>query len=672
ILLFSLLLISQINTIVSIDLWWNLKTGEHIIKKLEIPYTDIFSYTLKGRDWLDHEWLSQVFFYIVFSNFGWAGLNILKALVISSCFFILLFLIYSKYKKIVFAVFLILLSILAFGYRSFVRPEIFSYLFLCIYLYILEKEEKMNLLPFLQIVWVNLHGYFILGPLLLVLYAMGEFFSGDRAKAKKFLIYFLWVGLGCFMNPYFYRGVLYPFNILADVFTGQRLFMRNVHELMMPIKASFGKFILFWVFAILSSLTFIINLKNVKIKHVLIFAASFFAAYLAVRNMPIFIFLGMSVAGINLNEASLTRNVSEKKYYIVTILVIGFLLYMFMSDKYYVMTNQLGLRKTESGFSRLLMPSGACDFLEDNKIEGRIFNTLDFGPYIGYRFYPAKRIFIDTRTDLYKDSFYELYRGAQNYPEGWHELHREYGFRIVLLRHLFGGTERILRYLYEDEDWRLVYYDDNSCVFLSDIPENKEFINKFEIDFENRKLSDSDISLQVAGFFEKTGEISLAEQIYIELLREDPEFLEAGNNLATIYINSNRLDEGIDLIETFLEHYPKSAELYANIGTAYIRSGRMETGLSMLEKSARLDPYLRKASYMLGIVYLERKEIDRAMRQFIKYSRLDPYNTEVHRILGDIYREKGLLEKAAREYNEADALALPTKKRTEQNERETF
>ncbi|MFC1667605.1 tetratricopeptide repeat protein [Candidatus Omnitrophota bacterium] len=655
-LLFALLFISQINTIVDIDLWWNLKTGEHIIKNLEIPYVDIFSYTLEKRTWIDHEWLSQVLFYSVFSRFSWLGLNIIKAFLVTLSFFLILLLTAYNRKKIIIPVFFTLISILAFGYRSALRPEIFSYVLLCIFLYILEREKRLYILPFLQVVWVNLHGYFILGPMLVFFYSIGDFLSGDKARSKKFATLFICVVAACFLNPYFYKGALYPVNILIDIFTVQKLFMQNVHELMMPIRSSFSRYVFFWFFAIFSSITFIINLRNVKIKHILIFALSFFAAYMAVRNIPIFIFLGLGFSLINLNKAPLTRDMPERKYYAVSILIICGMIYFFLSNRYYQFTNQFGLRKTESRFSNIFMPSGACDFLDNNKIEGPMFNTLDFGPYIGYRFYPAKRVFIDTRTDLYRDDFYELYRKAQNYPSHWRALHKKYGFEIVLLRHLFGGTERISRYLYEDKDWRLVYYDENSCVFLNGTPKNRLTIDRFEIDFNKVRLKDSDVSINIARFFEKIGERLLAEEIYIGLLDKDPRFLEAGNNLAAIYINSGRYDEALSLAQKFLNFYPKSAELYANIGTAYMRLGKKQNALMMLEKSAKLNPYLRKASYMLGIVQLERGNVDKAMNQFIKYSRLDPYNVGVHRILGDIYTQKGLLKKAELEYNEADAL----------------
>jgi len=655
-LLLSLLFISQINTIIDIDLWWNLKAGECIIENLEVPRVDIFSYTLGNTPWIDHEWLSQVIFYFIFSSMGWLGLNLLKALLIALSFLILFFFAYSRDKKILFPFFFLLFSILTFGYRSVLRPEIFSYLLLCIFLYILEKGKGIAILPFLQILWVNLHGYFILGPIVVFLYAIGEFFHGDRLRARKTGLVLIFLILGCFVSPYFYRGAFYPIRILLDVFGGQKLLMQNIHELQMPMAAGFYRYMFFWFFAILTSISFILNLQKVKLSHILIFALTFIASYKAARNIPIFIFPAMFFASINLNAAPLTKRLSVKKNYVVFVLLACGFIYFFISNKYYVFMNQYNLRRTESRFSRFFMPSGACDFLEKNNIKGRMFNTLDFGPYIGYRFYPEKRIFIDTRTDLYKDDFYRSYARAQNYPGEWEKIHAEYGFNIAVIRHVFSGTERILKYLYRHRDWRLVYYDENSCIFLNNVQENAEAIDRFEIDLTGKEIKDPDLALGMGILFEKLEKLRLAEQVYLKLLQEDPTFLEAGNNLASIYINTGRTVEGIELLKRFLEYYPKSAELYANMGTAYLHLGRKQEGFAFLKRALEIEPYYRKASYFFGIIYLEGGEIDKAMKQFIKYSTLDPYDAEAHRIMGDIYTQKGLLKQAETEYNEANAL----------------
>jgi tetratricopeptide (TPR) repeat protein len=549
-----------------------------------------------------------------------------------------------------------LLSILAFGYRSFARPEIFSYLLLCIFFYVLEDERKLYILPILQVLWVNLHGYFILGPILIFLYFLGMLISRDSVRGKKIMGVLIMTCLACFINPYFYKGAVYPIRVLMDIFNGQKFYMQIIHELMMPVSASFGRYVFFWVLVALSSSTFLINLKKAKIWHALIFFGSFIASYMAVRNMPIFIFVAMPLAAINLNEANLTKNIIEKKYYPALILIILATAYFFISNKYYTFTKQVAFRKTGFSMTKVLTPSKACDFLKNNNIEGRIFNSIDFGHYIAYRLYPEKRILIDTRTELYKYDFYKSYERAQNYPDEWKRFQEKYDFNIAFIRHLFSGTERLLKYLYNHKEWALVYYDENSAVFLYDVPENKKAIERFRIDFSKKNIEKSDEILSIAGFFEKIGNARLAEEAYVKLLESNPNFLEAGNNLSAIYINTGRHKKALDIIDRFLKQYPKSAELYCNKGTAYLRMGKKEEGILLIEKSARLNPYLRQASYMLGIVYLEKGYTEKALRQFDKYVKLDPYNSDTHRILGDIYMQKGMSKQAFLEYNEADAL----------------
>jgi Putative Zn-dependent protease, contains TPR repeats len=656
ILLFALLVISQINTIIDSDIWCHFKTGEYIVKNLNVPQVDLFSYTLENRAWIDHEWLSQVLFYVIFAKFSWLGINMLKAIVISSCFFILLFFIISKYKKFIYAILFILLSVLAFGYRSFARPEIFSYLLLCLFFYMLEDERKIRMLPLLQVLWVNLHGYFILGPVLIFLYSLGELISGSKIKAKRLGAVFVLTCLACFINPYFYKGAFYPIKILAGVFTGDRLYMQSIQELTMPVNAGFGKYVFFWILAILSSVTFLANLKKAKMQHILIFLGAFMASYAAIRNMPVFIFMAMPLAVINLNESKLTKDITERNHYVACIFIILAAVYFFASNRYYVFTKQSAFRNTGSKMTEVLTPSKACDFLEKNNIKGRVFNSIDFGHYIAYRFYPEKTAFIDARTELYKDNFYKSYQRAQNYPGEWESLQRKYNFDVVLLRHIFSGTERILKYLYNKKEWALVYYDENSAIFLRDTQSNENAIEKFRINFSKKKIEKSDETLSIAGFFEKIGEQKLAEEDYLKLLELKPEFLEVGNNLAVIYINTGRFKEALEIIDKFLKWYPESAELYCNKGTVYLRMAKKEEGLAMLEIAAKLNPYLRQASYMLGLVYFEKGNTEKAMKQFVKYLTLDPYNAAGHRILGDIYKQKGLLKKAAAEYNEADAL----------------
>ncbi|MCM8776261.1 MAG: hypothetical protein NC930_07955, partial [Candidatus Omnitrophica bacterium] len=52
------------------DLWWHLKAGMNHIASCSIARMDSFSFTAFQAPWTNHEWLSEVFFGMVFSAAG--------------------------------------------------------------------------------------------------------------------------------------------------------------------------------------------------------------------------------------------------------------------------------------------------------------------------------------------------------------------------------------------------------------------------------------------------------------------------------------------------------------------------------------------------------------------------------------------------------------------------
>ena len=46
--------------IIDSDIWWHLRTGQHILETSTIPDADMFSYTAGGNKWIDTHWLFQV------------------------------------------------------------------------------------------------------------------------------------------------------------------------------------------------------------------------------------------------------------------------------------------------------------------------------------------------------------------------------------------------------------------------------------------------------------------------------------------------------------------------------------------------------------------------------------------------------------------------------------
>src|SRR5882672_1023317 len=68
------------------DFWWHLKTGQFLFETRSIPHTDIFSNAFAGKEWITHEWLSEVFIYAVYRVLGFGGLMVSFALLVTAGF----------------------------------------------------------------------------------------------------------------------------------------------------------------------------------------------------------------------------------------------------------------------------------------------------------------------------------------------------------------------------------------------------------------------------------------------------------------------------------------------------------------------------------------------------------------------------------------------------------
>ena len=78
ILLFVLLVVLANVEIKDYDLWLHLASGKVILETYMIPKVDVFSCTLAGHPWVNHEWLFQIIVQSVFQHFGVEGLVLIR------------------------------------------------------------------------------------------------------------------------------------------------------------------------------------------------------------------------------------------------------------------------------------------------------------------------------------------------------------------------------------------------------------------------------------------------------------------------------------------------------------------------------------------------------------------------------------------------------------------
>src|SRR5579864_8111028 len=76
------------------DIWWHLRNAEYLIQHHHIPDHDMYSFTVPGHAWINHEWLSELPYYFSWRAFGLMGVKSLSLLLIWLIFVGLLYLAY--------------------------------------------------------------------------------------------------------------------------------------------------------------------------------------------------------------------------------------------------------------------------------------------------------------------------------------------------------------------------------------------------------------------------------------------------------------------------------------------------------------------------------------------------------------------------------------------------
>jgi len=121
------------------DYWGHIKFGQTIYETNSIPKTDNFSYTASGLKWLNHEWLSEVIFWIFYKNFSDSGMIFLRLVAgLFFCFFLYKIVKTENLSGSVIAYLLVLFTVMPFWHF---RPQIFTFLFFAILIYLLKIKK---------------------------------------------------------------------------------------------------------------------------------------------------------------------------------------------------------------------------------------------------------------------------------------------------------------------------------------------------------------------------------------------------------------------------------------------------------------------------------------------------------------------------------------------------
>jgi hypothetical protein len=167
-------------TVADPDLWGHIKFGEDLWQTGKIIQSDPYSYLTGDQLWINHEWLAEVIFYLGFALAGPAGLIVLKiamGLLITGLMY--RHLCRQGLTPLRAGIVLLPVTPLLVPGLVTVRPQMFTYLFFLFVLLLIYQAEHgrpqyLWVAPPLFALWVNLHGGFLAGLGIFVLWSFAH------------------------------------------------------------------------------------------------------------------------------------------------------------------------------------------------------------------------------------------------------------------------------------------------------------------------------------------------------------------------------------------------------------------------------------------------------------------------------------------------------------------
>ncbi|HSA33261.1 MAG TPA: hypothetical protein P5077_05995 [bacterium] len=150
------------------DAFTHLAQGRYILDQEAVPLADAFSIAFHGKEWVNWEWLHNVVLALVWGSSGYAGVFLLRLLVV----FATVALLFAVLRKIsgntVVAFLLAGAALLLMQSRIQDRPHLFSYLFIALTLFALFPRRPLSkgslaALFLLLLCWRNVHPSWPLG-----------------------------------------------------------------------------------------------------------------------------------------------------------------------------------------------------------------------------------------------------------------------------------------------------------------------------------------------------------------------------------------------------------------------------------------------------------------------------------------------------------------------------
>jgi hypothetical protein len=470
------------------DMGWHIAAGDLIRSSGALPQHDVWSFSGSEQIWYNVSWLWDIVLSFVHEKVGVQGLFVftsaLPALLVA-------FLISSLHRRGKFGINAIIFVGMITAYSMFEfatgRPQIIGMYLALAFHHILHGSRdnprtwKLFILPFLMVLWVNIHGSFFVGFVIIGAYGLEAIYSIIKEYTssinfshwRQYLNHFIraekmwfWrlliIGLLCLpailINPY-------GFGVITDVL------LRTFHSVITKYITEWQPFVFgkvmgasLWFLAIIFFGNFRSN--NTYIADKIMMVIWFILMLFSVRYVGFLSVLGAPYLAANLpiddkkdeNTRKLLAWINNLNYSPVISALIPFILvgsYFLLP----ILGKERYLEKPEKS------PLPAINYVMEHYAGKRVLNDYNFGGRIIYESKGKFQVFMDGRAPtVYTEKILTDFLAFDNSEKDWQKTIEPYHIDAILVASERDFVRFYEKGLYHDQ-WQEVYKDEVARVY---------------------------------------------------------------------------------------------------------------------------------------------------------------------------------------------------------------
>jgi len=403
------------------DTAWHLAAGDWILRHGQVPSVDVFSYTVAGKPWQAHEWLSELLMDAAFRLGGWGGVVSLFAASLGAAVMLLA----ASLRRSLSGIGLLLALSLVLACAApnlLARPHLLALPVLIAWTASLLQARRENRAPplvaaGLMLLWANLHGSFVFGFLLLGAFGLEALTqvtpAGRWPVIRDWGLFGLIALAAACLTPQGPVGVVFPFKLMSMTS------LAGVEEWRASDFTKLGPFEI----SLLAAL-FICLSRGVKLPVVRLLLLLGLLHMALQHNRHVMILA--SVAALLLAPAvaeAVGQGAPDRKPLRAAVWLAPVVMVLALFGARAAVALDHGDRPT--------MPMSAIDHVPSVLRNQPVFNEYGFGGALILR---GVKPFVDGRTDLYGDAFMaRYYRIASGDAAALDAVFRQYAVTWTLL-----------------------------------------------------------------------------------------------------------------------------------------------------------------------------------------------------------------------------------------------